>query len=66
MKMTIDYEKLQQEFDDEHLALNDPLNDGGISEEEAIAQGILIDITNESEGFVITSTIPEPADRDKK
>lgn len=50
--MTIDYEELQKYFDENHLAVNDPLNPG-MSEEEEDADETTIDATKEDLSFVI-------------
>ena len=45
--------------------MNDPLNPG-MSEEEALESGVMIDVTEEDVGFVITPTIPDGTDRENK
>lgn len=51
--MTITLEELQKYIDENHLAVNDPLNTG-MDEEEAIAEGTMVDTTDEDEGYIIT------------
>jgi hypothetical protein len=58
--MPIDYEELQKYFDENHCAVNDPLNPG-MTEEGAIAEGTMVDATEEGFSFVIPQTQKGPS-----
>jgi hypothetical protein len=58
--MPIDYEELQRIMDETHSAVSDPLNEG-VSEEEAIADGMLVDETEEGVSFVLPFTRKRPS-----